>query len=76
MAEREQATVTVPAKELGRVLHNAALFASRDETRPVLTCVSFTFGSDRLTVRATDSYMLGRFLSPRPSRSRRTNPRP
>jgi DNA polymerase III subunit beta len=42
-------------------IERAALCASRDESRPVLTCVALCFNQDRsdLEVVATDSYRLG-----------------
>lgn len=48
----------VDATSFGRVLHNASLFASKDQTREILTCVNLSIIKDTLTARATDSYVL------------------
>ena len=49
--------VTVYQDELGRILHNAALFASKDQTRPVFTMVKLRLrGSTLEAVGCTDYY--------------------
>lgn len=50
----------VKSGELGRMLGNVALFASKDASRPILMEIEFTAAEDRLTCVATDSYALGR----------------
>ncbi|MGH2693317.1 MAG: DNA polymerase III subunit beta [Actinomycetota bacterium] len=52
---------TVEASPLADALTRAALCASTDEARPILTAVALSFdeGSDALEVVATDSYRLG-----------------
>lgn len=61
-------TLRFRAVDLGRVLHNASLFATRVKLRPVLRNVNLTISqqgnidapvSARLTATATDSYILG-----------------
>lgn len=49
---------TVKAQELGRVLHNAALFASKDQARPILCGVELSLNG-KVEATATDSYRLG-----------------
>ena len=49
---------TVKAQELGRVLHNAALFASKDQARPILCGVELSLNG-KIEATATDSYRLG-----------------
>jgi DNA polymerase-3 subunit beta len=54
-------TVAAEASPLGRAFELAALCASKDEMRPVLTGVALSLlsGSSQLEVVATDSYRLG-----------------
>lgn len=49
---------TVGAQELGRVLHNASIFASKDNTRPVLCGVEVSING-KVEATGTDSYRLG-----------------
>lgn len=49
---------TMRAQELGRVLHNAALFASKDDARPILNGVNVSLNG-KVEATATDSYVLG-----------------
>lgn len=51
-------TVTVLASDLGRVLHNACLFVSKDSLRPVLQSVRVVIDNGIITTTATDSYVL------------------
>lgn len=56
----EPFTATVLVDDFRRVLHNAVVFAGKDNKRPVLTCVNLVFNADNtLTAIATDSYMIG-----------------
>jgi hypothetical protein len=63
-SDTEPRALYVPASELGRVLHNVGLFASKEQTRPVLCCVRLRVEHDageneyRLTATATDSYKM------------------
>lgn len=52
--------LTVRPKPMLRLLHNGALFASSDETRPVLTCLHLTTTGEALHVESTDSYRFAR----------------
>lgn len=54
----EQTSHTVAASELGRVLHNAALFVSKDAYRPILAGVEVSLNG-KVETTATDSYRLG-----------------
>ena len=52
-------TFTVPAKALAAAIEKVLPFASKDDTRPVLTGVLASFEKDALTMVATDSYRMG-----------------
>jgi hypothetical protein len=58
--ESTNTTVTINGRELGRMLANVSLFASKDKTRPVLTCVHVKIDTDAGTIaaEATDAYTL------------------
>ena len=45
----------------GRQLMAAAMFTSKDESRPILNAVQMVVKDDRITLAATDSYRLGMF---------------
>lgn len=53
-----ETTHTVGAQELGRVFHNAAIFASKDQVRPILCGVEVSVNG-KVEATATDSYRLG-----------------
>jgi DNA polymerase III sliding clamp (beta) subunit (PCNA family) len=53
-----ETTHTVGAQELGRVLHNAALFASKDAARPILNGIEVSING-KVEATGTDSYRLG-----------------
>jgi DNA polymerase III sliding clamp (beta) subunit (PCNA family) len=53
-----ETTHTVGAQELGRVLHNAALFASKDTYRPILCGIEVSING-KIEATGTDSYRLG-----------------
>lgn len=59
-----ETTINMPAPELGRMLANATLAASKEESRPILTCVLLSYSDGRLTATATDSYWLLREALP------------
>lgn len=56
--ELAAATATVRSSEFARAVGNAALFAAKDECRPVMTCVRLTFGAGRLVAAASNDYYL------------------
>lgn len=53
------ATVTLPARDLLRGLHNARLFASDDVYLPVICAVSIEATKSTLSFAATDRYCIG-----------------
>jgi hypothetical protein len=53
------ASITANAAELIRAVQNVALFASRDDTWPVICTVRLTAADGTLTADATDRYVLG-----------------
>lgn len=50
----------------GRQLMAAAMFTSKDESRPILNAVQMVVKDDRITLAATDSYRLGQFTITNP----------
>lgn len=50
---------TMLAADLARVLHNAMLFASRDDTLPMLNAVQLQATGERLIAAGTDRFSLG-----------------
>ena len=63
---RVEGAIRLPldARQLREGLERVALAASRDETRPVLTAVSFKCGTDGLTLTAADGFRLARVRLP------------
>jgi hypothetical protein len=53
-------TIKVPGTELSQALYNVALFASKDDTLPVLCGVALDYSADGVSVVATDRYTLAR----------------
>lgn len=51
----------------GRQLMAAAMFSSKDESRPILNAVQMVVKDDRITFAATDSYRLGKFVATNPT---------
>lgn len=49
---------TLPARQLLALVADAALFASKEPSRPILTLVRLDLAGHRLTATATDSYTL------------------
>lgn len=56
--ERDPYSTVGLAKALVCACRNAALFASDDEARPVLTCVALDADAERVRFVSTDSYVL------------------
>lgn len=52
------------ASDLAAVLERAARFASKDETRPILTGIAFNYAGEQTRVWSTDSYRLADLAAP------------
>lgn len=50
--------ITMPASELKRMLSNALLFASKDDTLPMMTSVRVRWDGEELIFTATDRYRI------------------
>lgn len=59
-----ETTVKLSAPTLGRILANVTLAASKESSRPILTCALVSYSDGVLTVTATDSYWLLREAVP------------
>ena len=58
--ERSETFVTIKAKDLQTIVRETAFATSNDESRPVLTGISFKINGDLLECVATDSYRLAK----------------
>jgi len=58
LGDEHQATVSLEAATLRKMITQVVFAAATDESRPTLTGVDFRIGQDRLTLAATDGFRL------------------